>query len=251
MNPLVNIAVEAVRAAGKIILKASERLDLVTIQVKSNFDMVTNVDHEAERKIIQVIHKAYPDHAILAEESGATGEHDITWIIDPLDGTKNFAHGFPHYCISIGIRVKQRLEHGVIYDPLRDELFVASKGRGAQLNGRKIRCRPQVDLAGVFLGMSHMDCASSIFQGKTLPIGGLRRSGSAALDMAYVAAGRLDAFLAQHLQVWDSAAGIVLIQEAGALVSDFSGREDGFEQGDVVAANPKLFKQLLQFIHQG
>lgn len=251
MNPLVNIAVDAVRAAGKIILKASERLDLVTIQVKNNFDMVTNVDHEAEQKIIQVIRKAYPDHAILAEESGATGEHDITWIIDPLDGTTNFAHGFPHYCISIGIRVKQRLEHGVIYDPLRDELFVASKGRGAQLNGRKIRCRPQVDLAGVFLGMSHMDCASSIFQGKTLPISGLRRSGSAALDMAYVAAGRLDAFLAQHLQVWDSAAGIVLIQEAGALVSDFSGREAGFEQGEVVAANPKLFKQLLQFIHQG
>lgn len=253
MNPLVNIAIDAVRSAGRIISKASERPDLVSISRKEAFAVVTNIDHEAERKIIQTIRKAYPQHAILAEESGLSGEHEVTWIIDPLDGTTNFVHGLPHYCVSIGIKVKQRLEHGVIYDPLRDELFVASAGKGAQLNGRKIRCQPQLTLEGAFLGVSHLyrDAAQvSRLHALETSTSGIRRSGSAALDLAYVAAGRLDGFLAEHLRLWDFAAGVVLVREAGGLVSDFSGQENDFEQGQLVTANPKLFKHLLQFLHQ-
>lgn len=255
MNPLVNIAIDAARQAGRIIIKASERLDLITITPKENFDIVTNVDHESEYKIIQTIRKAYPNHAILAEESGVSGEHDVTWIIDPLDGTTNYAHAFPHYCISIAIKVKQRLEHGVIYDPLRDELFVASVGTGAQLNGRKIRCKQHSTLDGAFLGVSHLCSNNDSPRSPSLKLqqlmnltAGVRRTGSAALDLAYVAAGRLDGFFAEQLQWWDCAAGIVLLREAGGLVSDFSGSEADLEKGELVAANPKLFKQLLQFL---
>lgn len=247
MNPLVNIAIEAVRVAGRIITKASERLDLVTVHPKNHWDVVTNVDREVEQRISQVIHKAYPDHALIAEESGAKGQHDITWIIDPIDGTSNFIHNFPHYCTSIGIQVKGRLEHGVIYDPVRDELFVASVGKGAQLNGHKIRCRQQTTLEGAFLATSH-------FNDGLLPAAkqamGLRRTGSAALDLAYVAAGRLDGFVAERLQIWDCAAGVVLIREAGGLISDFSGQENHLDNGQVVTANPKLFKHLLQSLHR-
>ena len=257
MNPLVNIAVDAARQAGRIIVKASERLDLVTITQKEKFDIVTNVDHESEQKIIQTIRKAYPQHAILAEESGESGQHDVTWIIDPLDGTTNYAHGFPHYCISIGIKVKQKLEHGVIYDPLRDELFVASVGVGAQLNGRKMRCRQHTTLEGAFLAVSHLRhestptnvAQSPKLHGLIANTAGVRRTGSAALDLAYVAAGRLDGFFSEQLQIWDCAAGIVLIREAGGLISDFSGSEANLEKGELVAANPKLFKHLLQFLH--
>ncbi len=258
MNPLVNIAVDAARQAGRIIIKAADRLDLLTINPKENFDIVTNIDHESEAKIIQTIRKAYPQHAILAEESGISGEHEVTWIVDPLDGTTNYAHGFPHYCVSIAIKVKNRLEHGVIYDPLHDELFIASAGKGAQMNGRKIRCRQQPALAGAFLGVSHLlhtPDAKKIRQCDKLHAlvantAGIRRTGSAALDLAYVAAGRLDGFFAEALQFWDCAAGIVLIREAGGLVSDFSGSEASLEQGEVVAANPKLFKQLLGFLNE-
>ncbi len=253
-EPLVNVAIQAARAAGDLIVRALDRPDKITIQEKNPRDFVTNVDQMAEREIISIIQKAYPQHSFLAEESGQTGDSEGLWIIDPIDGTRNFIHGFPHFAVSIAYRYRNRIEHGVIYDPLRQELFTASRGKGAHLNERRIRVSTQKKLEQCLLGTgfpSHhpvevQNLYLKMLQG-LLPIcGDVRRAGAATLDLAYVACGRLDGFWELGLKPWDMAAGVLLIKEAGGLVCSPQGGEDYLKTGDIVAANPKVLRQLLQ-----
>ena len=254
MHPLVNIAISAARQAGDIIVRHIEQLDRIKITVKSESDYYSEVDIKAEQAIIQAIRKAYPDHGIIAEESGVQNENaDTVWIIDPLDGTGNFLHDFPFYCVSIAIRVKNRIEHGVIYDPLRHECFSASRGAGARINDRRIRVSKQTLLNKALLGTG-FPCNRSSVAKRYLPTfnalfdqcGGMRRTGSAALDLAYVACGRLDGFWEFGLNPWDIAAGALLVQEAGGLVGDPLGGERYLKTGDIVAGTPKVFKAMLQ-----
>jgi myo-inositol-1(or 4)-monophosphatase len=258
MHPLLNIAERAARSAGKIILKGFERLDLIKIKEKQPNDFVTNIDYHAEQTIIEIIKAAYPEHGILAEESGQQNGDEFLWVIDPLDGTLNFLHGFPHFSVSIAIKRKERIEHALIYDPIRQEIFTASRGQGAQLNQQKrLRVNTRRNLKDALLGISisykspsqleHHCQLLKYFMGRHIT---LRRCGSAALDLAYLAAGRLDGFWGLGLAPWDSAAGILLIQESGGIVCDLQGNENYFETGSIVAANPKLCKPLLQAISQ-
>lgn len=254
MQPLLNIAVNAARLAGDIILRHVDLLDRVKVTAKSSTDYFTEVDVKAEQAIINTIHKAYPDHGIFAEESGSQNDDaETVWIIDPLDGTHNYLHSFPFYCISIAVRVKTRIEHAVIYDPIRHECFTASRGSGAKMNDRRLRVSKQTLLSSALLGTGFPFHNANQAQ-RYLPtfealIGncaGVRRTGSAALDLAYVASGRLDGCWEFGLRPWDIAAGCLLIQEAGGLVSDLQGGEDYLRQGDIVAGTPKVFKSLLQ-----
>ena len=256
MHPLLNIAISAARNASKHIIRYAERIDTLQVIEKHRNDFVSEVDQIAEREIINTIHKAYPDHGILAEESGATQkDNQYLWIIDPLDGTTNYLHGFPHYAVSIAIQIKGRTEHGVIYDPIRQELFTATRGAGAQLNNRRIRVSQRPNLEGALLGTGYPHKDMSILPAYLHSFGdlaklcaGIRRAGAATLDLAYVAAGRLDGFWECGLSPWDMAAGALLIKEAGGLVSDFDGGEDFLSSGNIVAANLKVFKQMLQTI---
>jgi len=255
MHPMLNIAVRAARSAGNLITRNIDRLDQLTIQTKERNDFVSEVDRQAEQEIIQVLRKAYPGHAILAEESGAHGGDDYEWIIDPLDGTTNFLHGFPQFAVSIALRHKGRLEQAVIYDPLRQELFTATRGAGAHLNERRIRVSTRRTLDGALLGtgfpfrqQQHLDAYLGMFRSLFPMTAGIRRAGSAALDLAYVACGRLDGFWEIGLSAWDMAAGVLLIQEAGGLSGDLSGGHDHFSDGNIVSANPKLFPLILKAI---
>ena len=255
MQPMLNIAVRAARNAGNIIARSVDRLDQITINVKAENDFVSEIDRQAEQEIIHTIRKAYPNHGFLGEETGVHEGDDFVWIIDPLDGTTNFLHGFPQFAVSIGLKHKGRLEQAVVYDPLRQELFAASRGAGAQLNDRRIRVSKRNDLDGALLGtgfpfkqQQHLDIYLHTFKALFPMTAGIRRAGSAALDLAYVAAGRLDGFWEIGLNPWDMAAGVLLIQEAGGLVSDFSGGNDFLSTGNIVAANPKVFKAMLQKI---
>jgi myo-inositol-1(or 4)-monophosphatase len=255
MHPLVTIAVRGARAAAQIIVRGLDGLDKVGIQTKGDHDFVTSVDKAAEEEIIATIRKSYPNHAILAEESGHRGPRDpeVTWIIDPLDGTLNFIHGIPHFCVSIGIEVKGRLEHGVIYDPLKDELFWASRGRGAILNDRRIRVSQHSVLDNAMLGTGFpytndpalIEEMLAVLSHVMPKVSGLRRAGSAALDLAYVAAGRFDAFWEYDLKPWDIAAGTLLVREAGGCVTTLDGEEHNLEQKTILATNPKFHKLLL------
>lgn len=254
MQPLLNIAINAARQAGDVIIRHTEQVDRVKVTAKGSNDYFTEVDIKAEQTIIKTILKAYPDHGIIAEESGTQNpDAESVWIIDPLDGTTNFLHGFPFYCISIAVKVKNRIEHAVVYDPVRHECFSASRGRGAQLNDRRIRVSKQTALSASLLSSGFPTRNPTLAQ-RYLPtfeamIGkcaGMRRTGSAALDLAYVASGRLDGFWEFGLRPWDIAAGSLLIKEAGGLISDLSGGEDYINQGDVIAGNPKIFKSLIQ-----
>ncbi|HAT9052886.1 inositol monophosphatase family protein [Legionella pneumophila serogroup 1] len=256
MEPLLNIAVNAARQAGEIINRYVEQVDRLKITPKNSHEYFSEVDIKAEQVIINTIHKAYPEHGILAEESGIQqSDSDTIWIIDPLDGTSNYLHGFPFYSVSIALKIKNRLEHGVIYDPLRHECFAASRGRGARLNDRRIRVSKQTQLNASLLGTGFHFRDATLAQ-RYLPtfealIGkcaGVRRTGSAALDLAYVASGRLDGFWEFGLRPWDIAAGALLVREAGGLISDVQGGEDFLNYGDVVAGTPKVFKSLLQTI---
>ncbi len=256
MHPYLNIAITAARKAGDYIMHSSENLDRIYTEEKQAHDYVTDVDRTAEKIIIDTILQAYPQHSILAEESGELTQADDTqWIIDPLDGTTNFIHGFPHYAVSIGVRQGRKIEHGVIYDPVRNDLFTASRGQGAQLNNRRMRVSQQNNMDHALLGTGFpFRCEALIepymkgFQ-KVIPrVSGIRRAGSAALDMAYVAAGHLDAYWEMGLNIWDIAAGVVLIREAGGFISDLQGGESHLETGDILVGNPKIFKQLLQIL---
>lgn len=255
MQPMVNIAVRAARAAGEVIVRQAGRLDRVQVTTKGRNDFVSDVDREAEAAIVRTLRKAYPDHAIHAEEGGreeaAGGPPEYTWIIDPLDGTTNFLHGFPHYAISIALQHRNRLEAGVIYDPLREELFTAYRGAGAQLDGRRIRVPQRKSIDGALLGTGfpfknqHLfEPYLGMFERTAQRASDLRRAGSAALDLAYVAAGRLDGFFELGLQPWDIAAGLLLIEEAGGYVGDIFGGHEPLRHGHVLAASPKAFGDL-------
>jgi myo-inositol-1(or 4)-monophosphatase len=257
-EPLINIAIQAARSAGNIIIRALDRLDKVKVTQKSPNDYVTEIDQKAEHEIISVIRKAHPNHGILAEESGETvGDNDdYVWIIDPLDGTRNFIHGFPQFAISIAISYKGKIEHGVIYDPVRQELFSASRGKGAQVNDRRMRVSTNKTLEDSLLGTgfphrhsSDLIAAYTNSLQAVLPYcGDVRRAGAATLDLAYVAAGRLDGFWELGLKPWDLAAGSLMIKEAGGLVCDLNGSENYLKNGNIVAGNPKVLKLLLQQI---
>lgn len=255
MNPTLNIAVRAARSAGNVIIRNLGKLDTLAIHTKDRNDFVTEVDRQAEQEIIYILRKAFPGHGILAEESGVQEGNDYQWIIDPLDGTTNFLHGFPQFAVSIAMRHKGRMEHGVIYDPLRQELFTATRGGGAMLNDQRIRVTKRKTLEGSLLGtgfpfksQQHLDAYLDMFRALFPQTAGIRRAGSAALDLAYVAAGRLDGFWEIGLSIWDMAAGVLLIQEAGGLSSDFTGGNEHLESGNIVAGNPKLFAEILKTI---
>jgi myo-inositol-1(or 4)-monophosphatase len=252
---MLNTAVKAARRAGAIINRASNDLERLTVRSKQDNDFVSEVDHKAEEAIIDTLLSAYPRHAILAEESGVTGESEFQWIIDPLDGTTNFLHGFPQYAISIALLHRGQLDQAVVYDPARNELFTASKGAGAFLDERRIRVSKRVKLAEALIGtgfpyrdFTHLDAYTGMFRDLVQKTSGLRRPGSAALDLAWVAAGRTDGFFEIGLNSWDIAAGCLLIQEAGGLVTDFAGQDGYLKSGHIVAGTPKIFSQLLQAI---
>lgn len=252
MNPMLNTAISAARAAGNIILRHMDKIDRLTIEVKAQNDFVSQVDRQAEEQVIYHLHKAYPDHAILAEESGDNDANsEYKWIIDPLDGTTNFLHGFPQFAVSIALQHKNRLEVAVVYDPVKNELFTASRGNGALLNDRRIRTTAQKGLSGALIGTGfpfkhpqHLDTYLNTFKAIHPETAGIRRAGSAALDLAYVAAGRLDGFWELGLNSWDMAAGVLLVREAGGIVTDFSGNGNYLETGNVVAAAPKVYGDL-------
>lgn len=255
MHPMLNIAVRAARNAGDIIQRSSENVGQLTVNKKSKNDFVSEVDRTAEREIIQVIKYAYPDHSIIAEESGEHKGNDYTWIIDPLDGTTNYLHGYPQYAVSIALKHKGKTEVGVVYDPLRDELFTAEKGGGAMLNNRRIRVTKQTELSTALIGTGfpfkypqHLDAYLSMFKTLTPKTAGIRRAGSAALDLAYLAAGRLDGFWEIGLKEWDMAAGILLVQEAGGVVTDFSFNDNFVKSGNIITGNPKMHQAIYQAI---
>lgn len=257
MHPLLNIATKAAFAAGEVITRHIYKLNDLSVTEKEANHFVSEVDIKAEHVIMDIIRKAYPDHAILTEESGyhPGQEDEYVWIVDPLDGTHNYLHGVPHYAVSIAVQIKNRIEHAVIYDPHKNECFSATRGAGAQCNERKIRVSSRKNLKESLLSASFSFhdvqsqekylAAFQAFWGKCL---GLRRMGSAALDLAYVAAGRLDGMWAFGLRPWDMAAGSLLIKESGGLVSDLQGAENYMKNNQIAAGNPKIFKALLQTI---
>src|SRR5687768_3144056 len=255
MHPMLNTAVKAARRAGNIIVRATRNLDGLVVREKAANDFVTEVDREAERAIISTLHEAYPGHAILAEESGASGTSEYTWVIDPLDGTTNFLHGFPQYCVSIALEHRGIVTQAVIYDPARNDLFTASRGRGAFLNETRIRVSKRLHLKTALIGTglpfrmhAHLDAYLAMTRDVMKSSCAVRRAGSAALDLAFVAAGRLDAFWEMGLSRWDVAAGSLLVTEAGGLVGDLEGNEGWIDTGNIVAGNPKVFVELLKLI---
>jgi myo-inositol-1(or 4)-monophosphatase len=258
MHPTLNIAVKAARRAGSIINRASLDVDKLKISVKQQSDFVTEVDRAAEDAIIEVLREAYPSYGILAEESGlsdTSSTSEYQWIIDPLDGTTNFIHGVPQYAISIGLSHKGAMTQAVIYDPNRNELFTASKGGGAFLNDKRIRVSKRTRLNESLIGtgfpyrmFDHVDAYLAIFKDMAQKTAGMRRPGAASLDLAWVACGRMDGFWELGLSPWDIAAGVLLIAEAGGLVSDLAGESNYMKTGNVVGGNPKIFSQLLQII---
>ena len=251
MQPLANIAVLAARAAGNFIMRNYDRVDALKIERKGKSDFVTQVDRGAESEIVKIIRKHYPEHAILGEEGGASGrDGEVRWIIDPLDGTTNFLHTLPHFAVSIGVEVRGRLEHGVIYAPCTQDLYVASRNEGATLNNKRIRVSKAKEMEDALIGTGFpirnpetLDTYLPMMRRVAENSAGLRRAGSSALDLAYVAAGRLDGFFELNLKPWDIAAGIVIVQEAGGGVT---GLREGelLEHGHILAATPKLLNPL-------
>ncbi len=254
MHPMLNIAMRAARGAGNVISRAFENVDKIEVEAKGGNDLVTNVDRQAEQIIIDTIRKSYPDHSIVSEECGELpGKNsDYQWIIDPLDGTANFVKGIPHFAVSIALKVKGKLDQAVIYDPIRGELFTASRGKGAQLNNVRVRVTAQKELAGTILATGfphkqkhHTEAYLGMFNDLFMNSADIRRAGSAALDLAYVAAGRVDAFWELGLRPWDTAAGELMVIEAGGLVTDVTGGHNHSKSGNIVAANPRILKELL------
>ena len=255
MHPYLNTAVKAARRAGDIIIRGLARFEGLETASKGLNDFVTNVDRSAEAAIIETLSEAYPHHAFLAEESGASGEGEIVWIIDPLDGTTNFMHGFPVFAVSIACQMNGRMEHAVIYDPMRQELFTATRGAGAFVDNKRLRVSKQRTLQGALIGtglpdrenLHHLDPYMAMLKAVMQKAAGVRRPGSAALDLAYVAAGRTDAFWEIGLKAWDTAAGTLLIREAGGLIATLDGGEYK-QNGNIVAGTPRVFNELLEAI---
>ena len=252
-KPTVNVMVKAARQAGSVILRYIHRLDGLKIVEKERQDFVSEVDEQAEAEIVRELKRAHPDYAVLAEESGARGKSRFTWVIDPIDGTSNYLRGFPHYCISIALVEGDVVQHGVIFDPLRNELFTASRGGGAMVNDRRMRVTPRDTLEGAVLATgfpprerarapSQLDCIRELL----VQAEDIRRTGSAALDLAYVAAGRVDGYFEAGVKPWDIAAGLLMVREAGGTVCDYRGRNDGLLEmsgagtRQIVAGNIKL-----------
>jgi myo-inositol-1(or 4)-monophosphatase len=256
MHPMLTIAVKAARRAGNVINRGARDLDLLTVTTKGPKDFVSEVDREAERSIVETLHATYPDHAILAEEGTGRDKNadaEYVWIIDPLDGTTNFLHGFPQYCVSIALAHKGVVTQGVIYDPVRNDLFTATRGRGAFLNDRRIRVSRRQHLRECLIGTgfpfrdgSFLDTYLQMMKTMITHTAGLRRPGAAALDLAYVAAGSYDGFFEVGLNPWDVAAGSLLVLESGGLIGDLAGEGDYLHGGQVIAANPKIFSQMVQ-----
>ena len=242
----------AARRAGAVLGRNFNKREKLVVESKSHNDFVSSADFAAEKAIIEVIHKHYPDHAIHAEESGIQGNSDHVWIIDPLDGTTNYLHGFPIFAVSIGLQINGRLEHAVVYDPMREELFSASRGQGAQLDGHKIRVSGIKDLQGALVGTGipyrdanedmrpYLKMLSKVAKNTS----GIRRPGAASLDLCYVASGRLDAFWETGLAPWDLAAGTLIIREAGGIVSGLDGSENHLDSGHVLAGTPRIYRDL-------
>jgi len=257
MHPMLNTAVKAARKAGNVINRAARDLDQIKVETKRRNDFVTEVDRAAEAAVIEVLREAYPNHAILAEESGVSkgSQGDFVWIIDPLDGTTNFIHGMPHYAVSIGLQVKGVMQQGVIYDPVKNELFTATRGGGAFLNDKRIRVSSRDRMAEALIGTgfpfrdnSFLERYLAMFKAVTMNCTGVRRPGAAALDLAYVAAGRFDGFWEIGLAPWDIAAGSLLVLEAGGLIGDLKGEGGYMESGEVAAGSPKVFAQLINVL---
>ena len=255
MHPMLNIGVRAARAAGKVITQNVDRFDPMTIEKKQRNDFVTEIDHKAEAEIVGTLKRSYPDHAFLCEESGLIGDEnaEFRWVIDPLDGTTNFIHGLPHFSVSIALMQKNRLFQAVVYDPMRQELFTASKGEGAFLDSKRLRVSNTSQLENALLASGFpyrsdqdLDFYQRTARHYTERSAGIRRLGSAALDLAYVAAGRIDGAWLTGLKSWDMAAGGLIVREAGGLLNDFSGGDDWLTNGEVIAATPKVHHQMLE-----
>ncbi len=256
MHPMLNIAVRAARAAGDVIVRQMDQLDSVRVRDKGQYDFVTEVDRASEDTIIHHLRKSFPDHAFLAEESGQQGESDHLWIIDPLDGTTNFIHGFPYFCVSIALQRQGKLDQAVIYNPISQDLYTASRGSGAWLNNRRIRVSNRVGLDGSLLSTGipthntdRLNTHQKSQQDFALRVAAIRCNGAAALDLACVAAGQLDGFWHANLKPWDIAAGSLLIKEAGGLTGEFDGGTNSMESGQIVAGNPKVFQAMLRTIN--
>lgn len=252
---MLNIATRAARSAGDIIVRYMDRVDELTVASKRANDFVSEVDRQAEDVIIRALRRAYPDHGILAEESGKQSGDEYLWIIDPLDGTTNFLHGFPSFSVSIALQRKGTLEQAVVYDPLLQEMFTATRGSGAMVNNRRLRVSQRKGLEGALLGtgfpfkqQQHLDAYLATFKALFPSTAGIRRQGSAALDLAYVAAGRMDGFWEIGLNPWDMAAGVLLIREAGGIAGDFEGGGQYMETGNLICGNPKLFAAIVNTI---
>lgn len=258
MHPFINTATTAVRKAGRAIMRGYERLDEVKVSQKAQNDLVTDIDHRSEKIIVETLQEAYPDHAFLGEELGAQGKSDHLWVIDPLDGTTNFVHGYPHFCISVALILKGKIEHGLIYDPVRDDLFTASRGSGAFYNGHRMRVKTHHNLSKALIGLSYTKKFLPKRINNTLlemydKAGGVRRGGSSALDLAYVAAGKLDGCYQWGMKPWDVAAGILLINEAGGLALEPNG-EDMLKTGHIIGCNLKLMPSIEAIVkshHEG
>jgi len=258
MHPMLTLAVKAARRAGNIINRGARDLDRLTITAKGPKDFVSEIDRAAEAAIVDTIHAMYPDHAILAEEGtakGANAEAENVWIIDPLDGTTNFLHGFPQYCVSIALQHKGQITQGVIYDPVRNDLFTATRGRGAFINDHRMRVSKRQHLKDGLIGTgfpfrdgADLDNYVKMMRDMMAATAGLRRPGAAALDLAYVAAGYTDGFFEVGLNPWDVAAGSLLILEAGGLVGDLAGDGEYLYSGQVVAGNPRIFAQMVKLL---
>lgn len=252
---MLNTAVKAARRAGNLIHRSSDKIDHLTVTKKSHADFVSEVDRLAEQTIIQTLLEAYPDHAILAEESGVQGDSEYRWIIDPLDGTTNFLHGLPQFAVSIALEHKGILTQAVIYDPSRNDLYTATRGRGAFLNDKRLRVTRRTQLVDSLIGtgfpytrFEHLDAYMAILKELMQKTAGLRRPGSASLDLAWMAAGHYDGFFETGLKPWDIAAGCLLVTEAGGMVSDLSGNDRFLESGHICAGNPDIHPQLLKIV---
>jgi len=254
-RPAVNVAVRAARAAGNVILRYMNRIDGLNIVEKQRMDFASEVDRLAEAEIVKELRRAYPSHAILAEESGAMGKGPLTWVIDPLDGTHNYLRGIPHFSVSIALLEKGEPVYGVVFDPLRGELFTASKGDGAYLNDRRIRVSKREDLGGAMIATGypyrqrqHLEAQLNMTRVLLGQAEDIRRSGSAALDLSYVAAGRYDGYFEIGLKPWDMAAGVLLVREAGGRYGDFAGRDGIPASGNIIAGNLHVVQAMTQII---
>jgi myo-inositol-1(or 4)-monophosphatase len=255
MHPMLNIAIRAARAGGRVLTQYMDRVDSLQTTEKARNDFVTEVDRRSEAEIVNVLRRAYPDHAILGEEGGQSGEDNapFKWFVDPLDGTTNYLHGYPAYCVSIAVAQHNRLEQAVVYNPFTQELFTASRGAGATLDEKRIRVSKCNAVADALLGTGFNNNGTlgqsgylRTFREFNSTARNLRRQGAAALDLAYVAAGRLDGFWEFGLQPWDTAAGALLVREAGGLVGTMSGGDDWLESGNIVAASPRVYDSMLR-----